>query len=664
MNLIGLSVGLVLVGLSLGLAVGRRLPLTLLAVSAYLLGAAAWAAVTVVILVLGIPYTLVSAGTGTAAVGLAALIWARRRGGLRLSRAQGLALAGSVLIYTLLAALGTRFNLSQATGDSVIKILTGRALVLDGLSAPVQANLQGNSLLPVSLQAAAFLVGAEYNYLHQPLTALSLCALFLILSVRSLRALGAAPGTARAAAGLALGGFTASYLFLFHSGHIHDNLTAAAFLFTGMVSLWWAQREPQAGWLGLAAAAFTGLSLTRIDGALYGLLSLAVFLSLGTVTPGRLLRECAPFLALAGLWMGRILFFGSSSTNYLNSGNAAFILGALASFALLLAAAQRWPALARVWLPRLHWVELAAVGLAFAVFTLTAPQTMLQSLRVTADNLLFEGWWWGPLWLAVLGLGLLALTQPALPAERIFSLGIGVFFLFLMTESGLRDPYRYGIGDSANRAMLHILPVVMFYLLLKLTPGRAPLPAAEARLRSSGRYAAALLAAGGLFAGVSLLWAFQPQDYARSAQVTEGSGAFAEETGVEWALRGFADERYALAGNSGPLTLTLDLGHVRPASVLEVKSGYQGAGRGIVAVFSDYRWETSADGWAWQVVYDSRAEGAGRVRAVSETVYQYPLAQQGEFRYVRLRYRGENDQRLMLWRLSVYSHSPDGFFRP
>ena len=56
--------------------------------------------------------------------------------------------------------------------------------------------------------------------------------------------------------------------------------------------------------------------------------------------------------------------------------------------------------------------------------------------------------------------------------------------------------------------------------------------------------------------------------------------------------------------------------------------------------------------------------GAGRVRAVSETVYQYPLAQQGEFRYVRLRYRGENDQRLMLWRLSVYSHSPDGFFRP
>ena len=111
MNLIGLSVALVLVGWSLGLAVGRRVPLAVLTGSAYLLGAAAWAAVTAVILVLGIPYTLVSAGTGTAAVGLASRPIASRHftsgrsKTTRRSKRPGRSKAGSKISGRLVAAI-------------------------------------------------------------------------------------------------------------------------------------------------------------------------------------------------------------------------------------------------------------------------------------------------------------------------------------------------------------------------------------------------------------------------------------------------------------------------------------------------------------------------------------------------------------------------------
>jgi len=62
--------------------------------------------------------------------------------------------------------------------------------------------------------------------------------------------------------------------------------------------------------------------------------------------------------------------------------------------------------------------------------------------------------------------------------ERVYYVGTLSFFGLILILGTMRIPYRVGWGDSANRMMLYILPIIFFYFLLKILvspSGRKPL---------------------------------------------------------------------------------------------------------------------------------------------------------------------------------------------
>jgi hypothetical protein len=81
---------------------------------------------------------------------------------------------------------------------------------------------------------------------------------------------------------------------------------------------------------------------------------------------------------------------------------------------------------------------------------------------------------WGLTWIgAIIAFALLART-PAPIFGQAFSTTIVANLLFILLMAAGRVPYRVSIHDSANRMTLHVLPLVFFYLALKLLPSISP----------------------------------------------------------------------------------------------------------------------------------------------------------------------------------------------
>ena len=90
---------------------------------------------------------------------------------------------------------------------------------------------------------------------------------------------------------------------------------------------------------------------------------------------------------------------------------------------------------------------------------------MLASWSATWTNLTAP--YWGSSWPALALLGLLSLRLSGYPLSRAVGAGIGVSLALVLGMVAARPhPYRALWADSANRMLLHLLPLVFFHLLL------------------------------------------------------------------------------------------------------------------------------------------------------------------------------------------------------
>jgi len=78
---------------------------------------------------------------------------------------------------------------------------------------------------------------------------------------------------------------------------------------------------------------------------------------------------------------------------------------------------------------------------------------------------------WNHFWYLIIFMFIFFLVLPdkkSYPYQLFFIAGIGIFMLFTIELAHLRDsPYRMGAGDSANRMMVHIVPVIIAYFACK-----------------------------------------------------------------------------------------------------------------------------------------------------------------------------------------------------
>ncbi len=287
--------------------------------------------------------------------------------------------------------------------------------------------------------------------------------------------------------------------FIFNSLFVHSHMVSGLYLFMSLTCLWLAGRQDGASeshgattaMLVLAGAFAAGFALGRPDGLAYQFVPVVAAISLltrSTVDRRAVLAFFGPLLFIElSVYAATYAELGLWESGKLGGVTTLVILSVLA-----LSSAGPWivQALDRVSPVRLAGERFEALLVsAAALLTAAALALNWDTASGALDNArtnLFAGaggyhyLWYGVAVLLVLSV----LTGDALrPASWTRSpfLSAMLFFVIAALVHGLSHEGRIGVGDSLNRVVFHVIPVVIWYVAAVVARILGPAPSTKAR---------------------------------------------------------------------------------------------------------------------------------------------------------------------------------------
>ena len=270
--------------------------------------------------------------------------------------------------------------------------------------------------------------------------------------------------------------------FLFYSLYVHSHAPTALYLLLALVALR-LSADPATGralagsrgWLLVAGLATSGIVLTRPDGLAYGFVPIAIALSVlldRRLDTGRPLAFAffAPMLfVVVGTYLAAYARLGVWEADKLDGRMTAAILAVMVLAAVLPWFAHRTGGAERFALDRdrVLLAELALAGIAAAAAFALRWDEMSLAVRNLATNL-FEMGGYGPLWLVLLAALLAAVVGGRAVRRGTWSrslfVAVVLFAVIGFLVHGTGHIGRLGWGDSANRVMFHIVPVIVYLI--------------------------------------------------------------------------------------------------------------------------------------------------------------------------------------------------------
>jgi hypothetical protein len=474
-------VALYLLGINAGLLFRGRLPATFLIISGFLWGATLWVFAVMAYMILGIAVNGLSLSLGLGTVSMLIIIRHAQRGSWRVSRSEWLGGAGMALLLGGVAVLAATYNYAAATPDSINIILFGRLLALDGVTPWVSQRLSSYGIFLPALHAASVLLGDAYLWAIQPTLGIVFALLFGYFSFRTMKRLAANQAVAR---GLWIGVsvltlLVGTFFMFFQSVYIHNNFLSGLYLFVAVASFYSAVVEERHEWLVFGVLALVAFSFARTEAPLYSLIFLSIVLAPDQLTYRTRLYATLAYAIPVAVWYA-FLFNAIRDSHILNQERIGLILAIIALFAAGMAMTRITWIRDRI-LPLLPYLMLLTLVLILGVTFVRQPTDLKHATRVTFDNMFFAQWWhetwasnwWGVTWFAVVALAAIAVLLPRIADERLFVVGITGFFVLLFDFILVRSVYRSGWGDSGNRMLVHVLPLIFFYLTIKYYRGTA-----------------------------------------------------------------------------------------------------------------------------------------------------------------------------------------------
>jgi hypothetical protein len=464
--------GLYVVGFPFGLLFKKGIPFEFISLTGFLWGCMLYAFEAMVLIGLRIPYTLISMAIFSGLILVILVLVNYRLGNLRLNNRDTSWLAGSLLVFLLGSLTTNLFNLAAVSQDSLMQIMIGREIAFDGFSPDVINYLSLTGPFILVLHSASVLIGSEYLYTLLPMFSLSFFMVFIFVTYRSLRQNLSSKFFALTFALLATLILFTSDLFLFQTFYIHDNLPTAAYLFVAVGVCWLAAREENNAWLVFAVPALISFSLLRTETVIF-----AVFIFFMVTSQFRLSGRTRRLFILpfVGIMLGWyiIFFFNFLRDSFMLNPSRIIVLMALLVCLGIYAFILGYRRLEQFVHTNLLYVVGGGALLLVAGLLIINPRNVITGLVATVQNMLVYGQW-GVIWYMVLVGLVLAFTQRGIKNEGFFVLILVVYFVFVIALGWLRtniNVYHLGRFDSGNRMLTHILPLAIYYLALKYSPG-------------------------------------------------------------------------------------------------------------------------------------------------------------------------------------------------
>lgn len=460
---------LYILGVVFGLLFKRHIPVLFVAITGFLWGALAWVVIALVCLSLAIPYSMSILSSITVMVFILLAILHLRLATWRLNREEIFWLVGTFSVFILAVSLVAQFNLSDASYDSLAQIMLGRTIAYDGFTYATSQLMASWGVFLALLQSASILLGEDYLYVTQPAFAITFLLTFFYLVFRAaMQSFFGKPVALFLALSTTLA-IATTYFVIYQSFYIHNNFLSAIYLFVTLAVFWLAPREKNKVWLIFGVLALTGFSLLRTEAPLFALIFLALLISTGQLSYRQRLAVVLPYVTGLLLWYFWLLFSIGEGTDILDPNRTIAIIAIMAVFGLSVGLSYfQW--INRAFQLYVPWLMIGGLLSVLTFMVLQKPTHMFTSMENIGQNMIFYGWW-GATWLIVIILFMIAFLQPSFPYERLFSFGIPAFFMLLLALGFMRIPFKLGWGDSANRIITHILPIIFFYFSLKYGQG-------------------------------------------------------------------------------------------------------------------------------------------------------------------------------------------------
>ncbi|MBC7975329.1 MAG: hypothetical protein H7138_10110, partial [Myxococcales bacterium] len=397
-----------------------------------------------------------------------ASVWARRKRAPIDPDAQRI-LVGWTIGCAVVGVALTRVPLAFMSYDSHFIVMMGGTIAQDGGFAPdMLARLGDYGIFTVLAQSLVGMTPESYLWALTPMIAVSTIATFAVMLDHGLAELGVRRRHVWVA--LLTAATFSSFMLVRHAFYIQTNLGTAAYLFVFCSVFWWSETTGKTDALPIAFLALFAVGLHRIEGPAVG-----VLFAILAILPSRLPRkQIAPQLALSALAIAGwylLLARGVSADSEFLTPNKCLLM---ASIPVVFAAYVALTGWARIGF--LARIDRAAPLIVVVVLVLALIggfavryELMAGSFHAWRACLLWAPYWQGP-WEAIIALGLLGLLVPAAPHRALFVVGVPAYFAVILLLVLGRTPYYVGLGDSASRMAIHLVPLAFFYFGLKFIP--------------------------------------------------------------------------------------------------------------------------------------------------------------------------------------------------
>jgi len=465
-------------GMSWSLLALPQLGAVVCCIQAYPVGLTLWVLVSLLILLTGMPFDAptvfcVAAAVGATGVGL--IVRARfRRGEARApiwTRRLVAQLVAAVALFTIVAWVATRFDISIWTFDSHVIVAIGRSIAYHGEILPEMAREIGSrGVFQVLIQATSLFLDKTYLSANPAVLAASFVVSFFVLGMRGLREAGKPSVRGIAATLLTVAAIATPYFFIVQSFYIHETFAGAVYLFLAATGFWFAELECEKAWLPFAFLHLLAFSLQRVDGPIVAMILLVIVYGPSRL-PGRSIdRGLLIFSGASLAWFGiQIALQGPGGDWVLRPRDPNLDptrLGVLMATYVLATASLlslHHPRMARL-RHRIPSLVLALMVCLLAASAIWRPQYAEAAVAAVIGNTASPSW--GGVWYVFLVLGALSLLVPKLPHGYILAYGSLATLLFNLLLSLLHHQFSVRWSDSGNRMLIYLIPIFGFYLLM------------------------------------------------------------------------------------------------------------------------------------------------------------------------------------------------------
>lgn len=370
---------------------------------------------------------------------------------------------GAVALFVIFIAEANLFKIHY---DSIRYLIAG-SLLYNGEISSFSMNLLGKRFFSTSvLHSLGHFADSFHFRAIQPVISLSLLGSIGWIAYEGLKTRVSRP---RLLTLIILGILLllSSHPYLWHSFYINGHLLMSAFLVTTVGSGWLLTQkaEPPAHALAaLGAISTIGLVLTRPEGAILAGLALLPILVNHRVR----FRHRALFLLAYGSAI--LLHYGFVMVTTHHIGNTAS-LATLSFMAIGATAILAIPALGWRWMLRKPHIILYGVEgllwLVVGILFLYEPGVTYKSINSTTQNVIFGAGNWGLSFVIIGSLLVLMLLLKQFQYQIMARFTVTTFVPFSLLLAYLRGGgYRVGMGDSFNRMLFHIIPLVVLFIII------------------------------------------------------------------------------------------------------------------------------------------------------------------------------------------------------